>query len=65
MVVVDSAGAEELPCELVREWCFPGLGVPVQQLRSRRKEMGIERERERAGWDGGDQESKVSSGNST
>jgi hypothetical protein len=25
-------GAEELPCELVREWCFPGLGVLAKQL---------------------------------
>jgi hypothetical protein len=31
------AGAEELPCELVREWRFLGSGVPVKQLRSRRK----------------------------
>jgi hypothetical protein len=41
------AGAEELPCELVREWCFLGSGVLVKQLRSWRKEMGIERGRER------------------
>jgi hypothetical protein len=31
------AGAEELPCELVREWHFLGSGVPVKQLRSWRK----------------------------
>jgi hypothetical protein len=31
------AGEEELPCELVREWYFLGSGVPVKQLRSRRK----------------------------
>jgi hypothetical protein len=53
----------------VREWCFLGLGVPVKQLRSQRKEMGIERERERererAGWGRGGQESKVSAGTST
>jgi hypothetical protein len=41
------AGAQELPCELVREWRFQGLGVPVKQLRSWRKGVGIERERER------------------
>jgi hypothetical protein len=28
---------EELPCELVREWCFLGSGVLVKQVRSRRK----------------------------
>jgi hypothetical protein len=43
------AGAEELPCELVREWRFLGSEVPVKQLRCRRKGMGIERERERDG----------------
>jgi hypothetical protein len=31
------AGVEELPRELVREWRFLGSGVPVKQLRSRRK----------------------------
>jgi hypothetical protein len=31
------AGAEELPCELVREWCFLESGVLVKQLRSQRK----------------------------
>jgi hypothetical protein len=31
------AGAEELPHELVREWRFLGSGVPVKQVRSRRK----------------------------
>jgi hypothetical protein len=31
------AEEEELPCELVREWRFLGSGVPVKQLRSRRK----------------------------
>jgi hypothetical protein len=40
-------GAEELPCELKMEWRFLGLGVPVKQLRSQRKGMGVERERER------------------
>jgi hypothetical protein len=40
-------GVEELPCELVKEWHFLGSGVPVKQLRSQRKGMGIERERER------------------
>jgi hypothetical protein len=55
------AGAEELPCELVREWHFLGSGVPAKQLRSRREEMGI-REREKAGWGGGGWESKVSAG---
>jgi hypothetical protein len=30
-------GVEELPCELVREWHFLGSGVPVKQLRSKRK----------------------------
>jgi hypothetical protein len=41
------AGVVELPCELVREWCFLGSGVPAKQLRSRRKGMGGGRERER------------------
>jgi hypothetical protein len=36
---------EELPCELVREWCFLGLGVLAKQFWSQRKEMGVERER--------------------
>jgi hypothetical protein len=58
-------GEEKFPCKLVREWRFLGSGVPVQQLRSWRKEMGIERERERAGWSRGGQESKVSARNST
>jgi hypothetical protein len=59
-------GVEELPCELVKEWRFLGSGVPVKQLRSRRKEMGIERERQReSGMDGGGRESKVSARNST
>jgi hypothetical protein len=31
------AGVEELPCELVREWRFLGLGFLVKQLRSWRK----------------------------
>jgi hypothetical protein len=39
------AGAEEIPCELVRERDFLGLGVP-KQLRSWKKRMGVERERE-------------------
>jgi hypothetical protein len=43
------AGVEEVPCELVREWCFLGLRVPAKQLRSWRKGMGVERERERDG----------------
>jgi hypothetical protein len=42
-------GAEELPCELVREWPFLGSEVLVKQLRSWRKEMGRERKRERDG----------------
>jgi hypothetical protein len=42
---------EELPCELVREQHFLGSGVPTKQLWSRRKEMGVERERESGiGW---------------
>jgi hypothetical protein len=41
------AGVEELSCELLREWCFLGSGVPVKQLRSQRKGMRVERERER------------------
>jgi hypothetical protein len=45
------AGVEELPCEQVREWRFLGSGDPVKQFRSRRKGMGIERERVRGmGW---------------
>jgi hypothetical protein len=40
-------GGEELPCELVRERCFLGLGVPAKQLWSWRKGMGVEREREK------------------
>jgi hypothetical protein len=44
---LEKAGTEELPCELVREWHFLGSGVLVKQVRSRRKEMGIKRERER------------------
>jgi hypothetical protein len=66
------AGAEEILCELVREWHFLGLGVPAKQLRSRRKGMRVEREREqerererereREGWGGGGWESKVSAG---
>jgi hypothetical protein len=54
------AGAEEIPCEQVREQHFLGLGVPVKQLRSWRKGMGVERER--VGWSGGGWESKVSAG---
>jgi hypothetical protein len=45
------AGVEELPCELVREWHFLESGVPAKQLRSRKKGMGVEREKE--GWGGG------------
>jgi hypothetical protein len=52
-------GAEELPCELVREWRFLGSGVLAKQLRSWRKEMEVERER---GEVGGGQDSKVSAG---
>jgi hypothetical protein len=37
-------GAEELPCELVRERCFLEWGVPAKQLRSQRKGIGVERE---------------------
>jgi hypothetical protein len=33
-------------------WFFLGLGVPVKHLRSRRKEMGVERERQQREWDG-------------
>jgi hypothetical protein len=45
------AGVEEFPCELVRERCFLGLGVLAKQLWSRRKGIGVEREREKE-WDG-------------
>jgi hypothetical protein len=31
------AGVEEPPCDLVKQWRFLGSGVPVKQLRSRRK----------------------------
>jgi hypothetical protein len=41
------AGVEELPCELGREWRFLGSGVPVKQLRYRRKGMEVEKERDR------------------
>jgi hypothetical protein len=44
------AGAEEIHCEQVREWCFLGSGVPAKQLRSQRKGMGVERERAEWGW---------------
>jgi hypothetical protein len=45
------ADVEEFPCELVREWRFLGSGVLVKQLRSQRRGMGIERERESGmGW---------------
>jgi hypothetical protein len=43
------AGAEEIPCEQVRERRFLGSVVPVKQLRSWRKGMGVEREREQDG----------------
>jgi hypothetical protein len=59
------AGAEELPCELVREWHFLGSGVLVKQLSSQRKGMGVEREREREREGGGSRESKVSAGSTT
>jgi hypothetical protein len=66
--VVDSnwrhVGAEEIPCEQVREPCFLGSAVLGKQIRSQRKGMGVERERERerVGCSGGGQESKVSAG---
>jgi hypothetical protein len=41
----------------VKEQHFLGSGVLAKQLRSQRK--GMEDERERAGWGGGSQESKV------
>jgi hypothetical protein len=50
---------EEIPCEQVRERHFLGSGVPAKQLRSQRKGMGVERERERVGWSRGVWESKV------
>jgi hypothetical protein len=52
------AGAEEIPCEQVREQSFLGSGVLAKQLRSQRKGMGVER----AGWGGEGWESKVSAG---
>jgi hypothetical protein len=39
-------GVEELPCELVREWCFLGLGIPTKQIWSKKKGMEVKRERE-------------------
>jgi hypothetical protein len=45
------AGAEEIPCEQVRERCFLGSRVLAKQLRSWRKGMGVEKETERE-WDG-------------
>jgi hypothetical protein len=48
-------GAEEIPCEQVRERRFLGSGVLAKQLRSRKRGMGVERERERERereWDG-------------
>jgi hypothetical protein len=52
------AGVEEIP-RAVREWHFLGLGVPAKQLRTQRKGMRVERERESGmGWGG--RESKVS-----
>jgi hypothetical protein len=51
---------EELPCELAREWRFLGSGVLAKQLRSWRKVMGVEKERE--GWGGGGRESKLNAG---
>jgi hypothetical protein len=41
------AGTEEIPCEQVREWHVLGSGVLSKQLRSWRKGMGVEREKER------------------
>jgi hypothetical protein len=43
------AGVEEIPCELMREWHFLGSGVLIKQLRSQRKGMAFEREREQDG----------------
>jgi hypothetical protein len=43
------AGAEEIPCEQVREQCFLGSGVPARQLRPWRKGLGVEREKEQDG----------------
>jgi hypothetical protein len=39
-------GEEEIPSEQVRERYFLGSGVLAKQLRSQRKGMGVERERE-------------------
>jgi hypothetical protein len=39
----------------MREWHFLGPGIPVKQLRSGMKGMGVERER--VGWGGGGPES--------
>jgi hypothetical protein len=55
------AGAEEIPCEQVREWRFLGSGFLAKQLRSGGREWEL-RERERAGWGGRGRESKVSAG---
>jgi hypothetical protein len=55
------AGAEEIPCEQVREQCFLGSGF----WQSSSDPVGTEwelREREREGWGLGGWESKVSSG---
>jgi hypothetical protein len=41
-----STGAEEIPCEQVREWRFLGSGVSAKQLRSQRKGIRVERERD-------------------
>jgi hypothetical protein len=43
------AGAEEIPCEQVRERRFLGSGVLAKQLRSQRKGMGVEREKKQDG----------------
>jgi hypothetical protein len=61
MAIGGMLGQRKFPvsCERV---AFPRIRVPAKQLRSRRKGMGVERERGRAGWGGGGQESKVSAG---
>jgi hypothetical protein len=44
---LEARWVEEIPCELMREQHFLGLGVTAKQLGSRRKRMEVERERER------------------
>jgi hypothetical protein len=64
-------GAEEIPCEQVREWCILGWGFRQSssdpggrewELRERERKRERERVRESAGWGGGSRESKVSAG---